>query len=473
MKVRRKVFIILLVALSFNILPVMSQNQWDLGIDIVKLFPVNGEVQQGKPLYISIYIRNHEHNRFSGIVEVDVYVDGSLMIMELWDIGNLSKGSIPILAGGYTTITTKMATSNLTIGIHDLRVSIKARNFEDPKPEDNSFDLKFSVIPLANAFIEVEKEMIQGKEYYIKVHIPNPSDEPLNLKARLFINETEVNSKDIYVLPKSISLAEFPYTPNRIGTEEIKAVITKEEQPYSQASISVKIKPSCDLRIEELFIPSSVFKGDVIRGRIRTYNSGLSPSAVNLTIQVDDKTVNSQILEAISPKKDRTVELAVPTIDMNIGNHTLTALVYPTDATDLNESNNIYSFSFVVKPLPVSLSIRGDNGVIRANVTNMGEVLGNFEVLLLEKGGKEIDRSSLTLEPKKSQVVIFKGVEPGNYSVAVLSYGFQVASADIYIEHPLQENTTSPYWALVLGVLVAVVLYLVFTKWHKKKWPSS
>ncbi len=473
MKVWRKGFIILLIALLFNTLPVMSQNQWDLGIDTVKLFPINGEVQQGEPLYLSVYIRNHERKLFSGIVKVNVYVDGSLKVVEFWDIGNLSKGSIPIPAGGYTTITTEMKTSNLTVGIHDLRVSIEVRDYEDPRPEDNSFSLKFSVIPFVNAFMEAKKEMIQGREYYIKVHVPNPSDEPLNLKVRLFVNETEVDSKDIYVLPRSISLAEFPYTPRRTGTEEIKATITKEGQPYSQASISIKIRPSCDMKIEEIFISSSVFKGGPLRGRIRIYNNGFSSSAVNLTIQVDSKTVNSQVLGIIPPKKDKVIELVVPTINIGVGNHTLTALVYPTDATDLDESNNIYSLSFIVKPLPVSLSIGGENGIIRTNVTNMGEVLGNFDVILLEKGKKEIDRSSLTLEPKTSQVVIFKGIEPGNYSVIVLSYGFQVASANIFIEHSLQRNATSPYWTLVLGILVSVILYLAFTKWHRKKWPSS
>jgi len=128
MKVRRKGVIILLIALLFNILPAMSQSQWDLGIDTVKLFPVNGEVQQGEPLYLSIYIRNHERKIFSGIVKVSIYIDGSLKVVEFWDIGNLSKGSIPVPAGGYTTITTEVKTSNLTIGIHDIRVSIKARD---------------------------------------------------------------------------------------------------------------------------------------------------------------------------------------------------------------------------------------------------------------------------------------------------------------------------------------------------------
>ncbi len=473
MKVRRKGLIILLIALSLNMLPVMSQSQWDLGIDTVKVFPVNGEVQQGEPLYLSIYIRNHERKLFSGVVEVRVYVDEKLKLMELWDIGNLSKGSIPIPAGGYTTVTTKVETSNLTVGIHDLKVSIKARNYEDPRPEDNSYALKFSIIPFVNAFMEVEREMIQGKEYYVKVHVPNPSDEPLNLKVRLFINDTEVGSKGVYVLPKSISLAEFPYTPKIVGLEEIKAIITKEGQSYSQASISVEVKPSCDMEIEELSIPSRAFRGETVRGKIRIYNRGLSPSRVNITTQVDDEVVNSQILESIPPKTDRTVELTVPTVDMSVGNHTLTALVYPIDAIDLDKSNNVYSISFAVKPIPVSLSVRGENGIIEANITNVGEVIGNFEAVLLRKGGEEVDRSSLTLEPKASQVIVFKGVEPGNYSVIVLSYGFQVASAGISIEHPLQRNTTSPYWALVLGVLVAVLLYLAFTKWHRRKWPSS
>ncbi len=464
---------VLLIAISVVVIPVASQGQWDLSVDKVSVLPLNGEVQQGQPLLLSIYVRNHESRVFSGIVKVSVYVDGELKVVEFWEIGNLSKGSIPIPAGGYTTVTTKVSTSNLTIGIHDLRVTVEARDYGDPKPEDNSYTLKFSVIPFVNAFMEAEREMIQGKEYYVKVHVPNPSGEPLELKVRLFVNETEVDSQKIYVPPKSISMAEFPLVPERPGIIELKALIMRGDQSYSDASISVTVKPSCDVSVEDISIPSSVFRGEVLRGKVGIYNEGLSPTMVNVTVQVDEQLIDSQTVDKVLPRNEASVDILVPTVDLGVGNHTLTVSLLPLDAVEMDRSDNEYSLSFTVKPIPVSVSARGGAGSVEVNVTNLGEVLGTFDLVLL-RDGERVDHSSVTLDPGTSQVVVFKGVEPGNYTLLVLSYGIQVASADIVVERGSPPSQgSSPYWALVLGVLVAVVLYLVFMRWKRKKWPSS
>ncbi len=473
MSIKSGSLLLLLTLFMIPSLQAASQQQWDLSIDRVTVLPLNGEVQQGQPLTLTIYVRNKESRVFSGIVKVSVFVDGDLKVVEFWEIGNVSKGSIPIPAGGYTTITTKVLTSNLTIGVHDLKVTVEPKEYGDPRPEDNSYLMKFSVIPLVEAFIDVEREMIQGKEYFVKVHIPNPSGDALDLKVRLFVNDTEVGSQSIYVPPKSISMAEFPFVPQSSGSFKLVALITRGERPYSQASASVHVKPSCDIRVKEVSVSRRVQRGETLAGKVRVGNEGLSPSRVNISVYVDDELVDSQLIDTVPVKGERFADIEVPTLNLAVGNHTLTVSLIPLDAVDVDRADNDHSLSFQVMPLPVSMSASPSGGAIEVNLTNAGGVLGTFDVILL-RGEEEIDRSSVTLDPGSSQVIVFKGVDPGNYTVTVLSYGVAVASAAITVSsHVAPEGGVSPYWGLVVGIAVALIAYLAFTKIRRRKWPAS
>ncbi len=464
--------LLLLILLMLPLVKVTPQQQWDLSIDRITVLPLNGEVQQGQPLTLTIYVRNKESRVFSGIVKVSVFVDGDLKVVEFWEIGNVSKGSIPIPAGGYTTITTKVATSNLTVGVHDLKVMVEPKEYGDPRPEDNAYLMKFSVIPLVEAFIDVEREMIQGREYFVRVHIPNPSSDALDLRVRLFVNGTEIGAQSVYVPPKSISMAEFPFTPTSTGSLELTALITRGERPYSQASASIKVKPSCDVRVKEISIPKRVQKGEVVVGKVRVGNGGLSPSRINVSLYVDDSFVDSQLLEPVPPKGEASVDIEVPTLSLSVGNHTLTVSLIPLDAVDVNRADNDHSVSFQVMPLPVSMSASPSDGAIEVNLSNAGGVLGTFDVILLREG-EEVDRSSVTLDPGSSQVIVFKGVSPGNYTITVLSYGIVVASAAVTVSGSLTPGEgISPYWGLVIGIVVALIAYFAATKVRRKKWPS-
>ncbi len=465
--------LLLLILLVLPLVRAAPQQQWDLSIDRITVLPLNGEVQQGQPLTLTVYIRNRESRIFSGVVKVSVFVDGELKVVEFWEIGNVSKGSIPIPAGGYTTVTTKVPTSNLTVGVHDLRVTVEPKDYGDPRPEDNVYLMKFSVIPLVEAFMDVEREMIQGREYFVKVHIPNPSGDALDLRVRLFVNGTEVGAKSVYVPPKSISMAEFPFTPTSAGSLRITTLITRGERPYSEASASVKVKPSCDVRVKEVSFTKRVQRGEVITGKVRVGNGGPSPSRVNVSVYVDDSLVDSQMLEAVAPRGEASMDIEVPTFGLPVGNHTLTVSLLPLDAVDVNRANNDHSLSFQVTPLPVSLSAMSSDGVIEVNLSNAGSVLGTFDVILLREG-EEVDRSSVTLDPGSSQVTVFKGIGPGNYTVTVLSYGIAVASAAVTVSgFSTSGEGISPYWGLVIGIVVALVAYLTITKVRRKKWPSS
>ncbi len=467
---------LLAILLLLTVIPAarsVSQRQWDLSVEKVTVLPLTGEVQQGQPLTLTVYVRNKESRIFSGVVKLSTFVDGELKLVELWDIGNLSRGSIPIPAGGYTTITTKVATSNLTIGVHDLKVMVEPRDYADPHPEDNSYSMKFSVIPLVEAFIDVDREMVQGREYFVKVHIPNPSGDGLDLRVRLFVNGSEVGAKGIYVPPKSISMVDFPLTPSSAGSLRIEALITKGERPYSRATALVEVRPSCDVAVYEVSVPRKVQKGEVISGRVRVRNIGPSPTRVNVSLLIDGAEVDSQILESIPPGGEGSADLQVPTFNLSVGNHTLTISASPLDAIDLKRANNDHSLSFQVRPLPVSLSASASGDSVEVNLTNVGDVLGTFDVVLLA-GEREVDRSSVTLDPGSSQVIIFKDVAPGNYTVTALSYGIAVATASVSVhERSPARSRVSPYWGLVAGTVIALAAYLLIVRMRKRKWPSS
>ncbi|MCS7103872.1 MAG: hypothetical protein NZ992_08365, partial [Candidatus Korarchaeum sp.] len=154
-----------------------SQPNWDISILRVTLFPPDAEVQQGQPLLITIYIGNNELAQFSGTVTVSLYVDGFLASKENWQIGNLSAGSVPIPSGGYRTVVTSLDTSKLTVGVHELTIEVSPKDYTDPRISDNRYSLNFVLVPLVNPFIELEGELVQGREYEVNVHVPNPRSE--------------------------------------------------------------------------------------------------------------------------------------------------------------------------------------------------------------------------------------------------------------------------------------------------------
>ncbi len=464
---------VVLVMLLIPLLSIGAQQQWDLGVDKVSVSPLNGEVQQGEPLLLSIYVRNYEDRLFSGVIRVDLYIDEELKKTEFWDIGDISKGSIPIPAGGYTTVTTRVRTANLTLGIHDLKVVVSPKDYIDPNLENNVYTLKFSVIPVVSAFIEAEQSMIQGEEYEIKVHIPNPSGNPLDVKVRLFVNGTEIGSDTIYVPPKSISMATFTYIPKSVGSLEFKALVKKEGQSFSEAYFTAEVKPSCDLKLEDVSAPDRVFKGEVLQGKIRISNEGFSPTSVNITVEVDDEILDSVEVPSLRPEETKVVTFSVPTADLSVGNHTITISANPLNAADLDRSDNEYSLVFKIGPLPVSLTAKAGYRTIEVNLTNLGGIIATFDVKIV-KEGIEVDSSSVTLDPMGSDVLKFEELDDGNYTVEVFNYGIKVASLRVSLGGgPEVESSNIQYWALVLGIIVALVAYLGFTRWTKKKWPSS
>ncbi|MDK2383688.1 MAG: hypothetical protein QI199_02610, partial [Candidatus Korarchaeota archaeon] len=242
----------------------------------------------------------------------------------------------------------------------------------------------------------------------------------LDLRVRLFVNDTEIGAQGVYVPPKSISMAEFPFAPLSAGTIKLTALITKGDRPYSQASAEVQVRPSCDVLVKEVSIPKRVQRGEVLSGKIRVMNEGPSPSRVNVSVYVDDMLIDSQLLDTLPPKGESFADVEIPTLELAVGNHTLTVSLIPLDGVDVNRANNDHSLSFQVMPLPVSLSASPSDGTIEVNLTNVGGVLGTFDIVLLREG-EEIDHSSVTLDPGSSQLIVFKGVSPGNYPVTVLS----------------------------------------------------
>ncbi len=464
---------VVLLMLFIPFLLIEAQQQWDLGVNKVSVSPLNGEVQQGEPLLLSIYVRNYEDRLFSGVIRVDLYIDEELKKTEFWDIGDISKGSIPIPAGGYTTVTTRVRTANLTLGIHDLKVVVAPKDYIDPNLENNVYALKFSVIPVVSAFIEAEQSMIQGEEYEVKVHIPNPSGNPLDVKVRLFVNGTEIGSDTIYVPPKSISMATFTYTPKSIGSLEFKALVKRGGQSFSEAYFTAEVKPSCDLKLEDVSAPDRVFKGEVLQGKIRISNEGFSPTSVNITIEVDDEILDSVEVPSLRPEETKIATFSVPTADLSVGNHTIAISASPLNAADLDRSDNEYSLVFKIGPLPVSLTAKAVYRTIEVNLTNLGGIIATFDVKIV-KEGIEIDSSSVTLDPMRSDVLRFRELEDGNYTVEVFNYGIKVASLRVSLGGgPEVESSNIQYWALVLGIIAALVAYLGFTRWTKRKWPSS
>jgi len=460
-----------IILLLILIAQASAEQTWDLSILRVNLYPPNAEVQQGQPLMVTIYVGNKEASQFSGTVSVSLYVDGFLKSREDWYIGNLSMGSIPIPPGGYRTVVTKLDTSTLTIGVHELRVEISPKGYLDPNKNDNSYSIDFVIVPLVSPFIEADREVLQGKEFGIEVQIPNPRSEPLeDVKVRLFVNGSEVGAKESYVPPRMISAVKFTYKPLNVGTILLDALVTRGDQPMGRASLSVTVKPSCDLSIERVQLSERIFAGEPVSGKLILRNSGLSASRANLTFSVDGEAVESKSIDFISPNESLELEFNL-NVALEVGSHTLTLDLIPMDATDLNPSDNEYSFSFKVIPVPVSLSARSSGSDVYVNLTNLADLLTNVEVSLL-RDGSEVMKFNVTLEAGSSRLIPIRGLDPGNYTIAVYSHGSMISSTEVSVEGGLRPERY-PFWLLAVVPIVAALTYYLITRRKRRAWPSS
>ncbi len=460
-----------IILLLILIAQASAEQTWDLSILRVNLYPPNAEVQQGQPLLITIYVGNNERSQFSGAVSVSLYVDGFLKSREDWYIGNLSIGSIPIPPGGYRTIVTNLETSTLTIGVHELRIEISPKGYLDPNTNDNSYYINFVIVPLVSPFIEADNEVLQGKEFDIKVQIPNPRSEPLErIKVRLFVNGSEIGTKESYVPPRMISAVKFSYKPLKVGTVLLEALITREDQPMGRASLSITVKPSCDLSIESVQLSERIFAGEPISGKLVLRNAGLSASRVNLTFFIDEEAVESKSIDFIDPNEGLEIEFNLD-VALEIGSHTLTFKLIALDAADLNPSDNDHSLSFRVIPVPISLSARSSGSDIYVNLTNLADLLTNVEISLL-RNGSEVTRLSATLEAGSSKLIPIRGLDPGNYTIAVYSHGSIVSSVEVSVEGGIRPENPQ-FWLLAVIPIVAALTYYLLTRRKRRAWPSS
>lgn len=470
---RRKGLILIPVLVAFISMPqASSQPSWDLSILRVTLFPPGAEVQQGQSLLITIYIGNNEPAQFSGTVTVSLYVDGSLASKENWQIGNVSAGSVPIPSGGYRTVVTSLNTSKLTLGVHELTIEIVPKDYADPRPGDNRYSLNFVVVPPVNPFIEVEGEPVQLRECEVTVHVPNPRSEPLErLRVRLFVNGSEVGSKEVYVPPKSISAAKFYYKPESPGALRIEALLLKDDQLMNKASMSVTVRPSCDLGVE-VRLSERVFAGEPISGRLRVYNEGPSQTKANLTLMLDGNVLETKAVGFIDARSEIELDLALGMRRLEIGSHVVTVKIDPVDAVDLDLADNEFSVSFRAMPIPVSVSARVSSGNVYVNLTNLAEVTANIELSLV-RNGSEVRRINLTLKAGSSEPIEIRGLEPGNYKILVYSHGAAVASAEVSLERGFKPEEVSPLWSIAaIPIAGAVAYYLVYLRRRRKKWPS-
>ncbi|MEM0268099.1 MAG: CARDB domain-containing protein [Candidatus Korarchaeum sp.] len=459
---------VILVSLS----QASSQSTWDLSVLRVTLFPPDAEVQQGQPLLITIYIGNNELAQFSGTVTVSLYVDGFLASKENWQIGNLSLGSVPIPSGGYRTVVTSLSTSALTVGVHELTIEVSPKGYTDPRMSDNRYSLNFVVVPLVNPFIEVEGELVQGREYEVFVHVPNPRSEPLErVRVKLLINGSD-EVKEVYVPPRSISAAKFYYEPKSPGTLQLEALLLKEDQLMSRASISVIVRPSCDLGVAGAQVGERVFAGEPLSGKLRVYNRGLSQTRANLTVALDGEVLEVKTLDFLDPGSEREVEFALGMEPLRVGSHVITARVDPLDAIDLDPANNDFSVSFKVIPVPISISARASGGEVDVNLTNLADVIANLEVSVL-RNGSEIRRTNLVLGAGESESVRIRGLDPGNYTIVVYDRGAAVASTDVSVGGGFTFENISPLWSIaVIPIAGALIYYAIYVRRRRKKWPS-
>ncbi len=132
----------------------LSQPVWDLGIDRVNL--ASTTVRQGDLLKIAVYIRNNEDKPFSGIINVTMRVDRSRVpsSMEFICIGNESvcPSNIPpgfgrkdLPSRASTSFVFNLDTSKIPPGSHELSIEVRPRGYFDPKTDDNTYVVSFTI----------------------------------------------------------------------------------------------------------------------------------------------------------------------------------------------------------------------------------------------------------------------------------------------------------------------------------------
>jgi hypothetical protein len=100
----------------------------------------------------------------------------------------------------------------------------------------------------------------------------------------------------------------------------------------------------------------------------------------------------------------------------------------------------------------------------------LADLLTNVEVSLL-RNGSEVTRFNATLEAGSSKLIPIRGLDPGNYTIAVYSHGSIVSSTEVSVEGGMKPE--SPFWLLAVVPIAAALVYYMLTRRKRRAWPSS
>ncbi len=457
----RSLTIPLLVILLIPLLPVKAQ-QWDLELERVTTLPIDAKVQQGQALTISAQIRNRGDSPFSGQVRLEVYVDDHPVIVEIWSLGET-----PVPVGGLAAITRKLNTSDLSIGVHELKVEVLPTTFTDPDLKNNIYTLTFVVTERAKAYIEIE-ELLQGVESTVYVSIDNPTSESLNLRVRLLVNGTEVGVDEVLAPPSTVSLAVFKYKPEKPGVVKLKALVMKGSALFAETSYMAEVRPTCDVGVDEVIVPKVIYVGEEVEATIYLINNGSTTPRSVFRVKLDDEVVHEEEVEEYGK-----VKLTLPTADLAMGEHGLQVTLEPIDVVDLNEENNKLYVSFKVKPVPVLMYANARDGRIAVNLTNAGEMVADFRVAV-SNNGSEVDSMLVTLSPDESKLLTFE-LEPGNYTVTVYQGSYKIVETQVKLEGPrsMESGGIDPLPVIIAVLIATIAGFVAYKKLRRRKWPAE
>ncbi len=460
----RPLALILISLALLSLLPLtkVGAQQWDLALERVSIAPIDGKVQQGQTLLISAQIKNLGNEPFKGEVRLEVYVDDKPVIVEIWILGDKS----PIPVGGIAAITRRINTTELSIGLHSLKVEVLPHMFSDPDLKNNIYTLQFVVLERAKAYIEAE-EFLQGVESQVEVYVDNPTKDRLDLKVKLLANGTEVGMERLTALPSTVSVAYFSYIPEEPGVIVLRALIMRGSAVFAEATYKAMIKATCDVGIEDVRVPEVLNMGQEVNATIYIYSNGPTHPKSVLTIILDNETVHEEEIQEY-----RKVEVPLPTATLSIGEHTLKVALKPLEVVDINKDNNYQSVEFEVRPVPIMLYVSPVAGGVEVNLTNVGEVMANFRVSLISNG-TEVDSLQVTLSPGESRLLSFR-VGPGSYLVQVYQDVYKIGGANITVSGGASsEGGGLDFLPVVLAVLVIIAVGLAYRKLRHRKWPAK
>jgi hypothetical protein len=292
------------------------------------------------------------------------------------------------------------------------------------------------------------QEVESGRSVTVSLDITNTGQAEGICPVLLKIDGVQVDEQKITVAPGNTQSASFQVTGKESGSHTIDV---------NGLTTTFKVLKAADFKVQALAVsPTEVLRGSVATITADVTNIGEVDGDYKVVLRVNGEEVNSMKV-TVAPGATKTVSFWVTrndagTCNISVGELTKILTVIPKPA-------NLSLGGFKLTPTQMA---PGANATITVDVTNTGDVAGDYEVVL-KVNGENVQSKKVTVAPGATVTVDFtlREDKAGKYDISIggssktltVSEGAvpTLYTGDEWVYRLVQNGTTSKMTHTVTG----------------------